>query len=85
MVFPPQFSFFVCVFSEPIDVLKMLSRFPPSNDYSSSSYCGGGDRRENNKLTCTQNKENYSFEKGNVLACTKSIGIIKKIQGYSSR
>ena len=46
---------------------------------------GGGDRRENNKLTCTQNKENYKFEKGNVLACTKSIAIIKKIQGYSSR
>ena len=27
----------ISVFPEPIDVMKMLSQFPPSNDYSSSS------------------------------------------------
>ena len=27
----------IFVFPEPIDLLKKLSRFPPSNDYSSSS------------------------------------------------
>ena len=29
----------ISVFPEPIDVLKMLSLFPSSNGYSSSSYC----------------------------------------------
>ena len=29
----------ICAFPQPVDVLKVLSRFPLSNDYSSSFYC----------------------------------------------
>lgn len=78
--------FNISVFPQPIDVLKMLSRFSPSNKE-------GRDRRKNNKssklmssfftngktqpsLTCTQKIKRIkiviiAMTRDNVLACTK--------------